>query len=174
VAITIVATAGATDANSYATLAEYAAYMEGRLNAGAFHTGVDERNRSLVEATRELDTLVWVGRKATAEQALAWPRERAESPDSPVGVLYYDNDVVPERVKVATIELALEFLRAGTTDLAALAKGGDVVRRKIDVIETEWAHPSVRARGIARFPRVMQAIGPLLAAGMFGQVRLVR
>lgn len=173
-AVTIIATAGASDANSYETLVEYAAYMDGRLNAGAFHTDAESQKRSLVEATREIDTLVWVGRRATTTQALAWPRERAESPDAPVGVLYYDNDVVPERVKVATSELALEFLRAGTTDLASLPKGGDVVRRKVDVFETEWAHPSARARGIARFPRVMQAIGPLLAFGALGQVRLVR
>ena len=118
-AVTIVATVGSASANSYVTLAECTTYMEARLNSDAFDDAVaDDQNRALVEATRELTVLPWDGLQVTATQALAWPRQWSRDPDSPVQD-YFDTDVVPQRVKDATCELAFQFLKAGTTDLAA-------------------------------------------------------
>lgn len=171
-AVAIVATAGSASANSFVTLAEADTYMESRLNGSTWDAATtDNQNRALVEATRELSARTWLGDRVTAAQALAWPRQWAHDPDSPTSD-YYSTDVVPQRVKDACCELAFQFIKAGTTDVAALDSTDGVVRKKIDVIETEYA-PFSRARGLARYPRVMQLIAPLLARAP-GQLRLVR
>jgi hypothetical protein len=172
-ALTIVATAGADDANSFVTLDEADAYMESRLN-GSTWTGAttDTRNRALAEATRELSPLGWSGHRVSASQALGWPRQWARDPDSPTQD-YYDTGVIPQRVKDACCELAFQFLKAGTTDVAAREKTLDIARSKVDVLETEYVAPHARARGLGRYPRVVTLIAPLLGASA-GQPRLVR
>jgi hypothetical protein len=171
-ALVIVATPGSASANSFVTLAEWTTYIESRLNVGAFAGTDDTNNRALAEATRELSALPYQGERATATQALAWPRAYAPDPDAPLSavvdpvdpwVVYFADDVIPERMKRATYELALEFRKAGTTDLASLKPGLDVIRRKVDVIETEYAEPHARVTGLARFPAVMRELRPLLA-----------
>jgi hypothetical protein len=76
---------------------------------------------------------------------------------------YFDSDVVPTRMKNAQIEYALAFLTAGTTDIAAADPNQGVIRKKTDVLETEWASPYARARGLDRFPRVMRWLHGLLS-----------
>lgn len=169
-AVTIVATAGSATANSFVTLAEALAYTEGRLNASAFNTNTDSQNRALVEAARELDRLTWRGYRADATQALSWPRTGVVDIDAPIdatpgvwtGQPEYDEDEIPDRVKNAQIELAVEFLRAGTTDIAGENRNRGVIRRQTGPIETEW-QPSIRREGIARYPRVISYVKPLLA-----------
>jgi len=160
-AIAIDATVGGASANSFATLAEFTTYMEGRLNSDTFDSATtDEQNRALVEATRELSARVWVGRRASSTQALAWPRDWATNPDSPT-FDYYDNDVIPQRVKNATMELAFQFLVAGTTDIASLDRLAGVKRKRVDVLETEY-DTNRRPTGLYRYPRVMTEVGALI------------
>lgn len=171
-AVAIVATVGSASANSFVTLAEAATYMESRLNGSTWDAAsADNQNRALVEATRELSARQWVGDRVTASQALAWPRQWANDPDSPT-TDYYSTSVVPQRVKDAACELAFQFIKAGSSDVAALDSTAGVTRKRIDVIETEYM-PYGRATGLARYPRVMALVGPLLAARA-GQLRLVR
>jgi hypothetical protein len=154
------------------------AYCEGRLNAGAW-TGADAQLPALVEATRDLSLLPWKGYRATAVQALAWPRTEVVNPDLPNSVgdptaQFYADDVVPQRVKDATCELALQYLVAGTTDLASLSPTAEVIRKKVDVLDTEFARPVDRPQGLARFPRVLQFLGPLLQGLGVGNLALSR
>lgn len=168
-AITLVETPGDADANTYATLAEATAYLEPRLNTSAWDDVASEETQkaALVEATREMDLLPWRGTRVTVTQALAWPREDVPIPDLPDDVSVssdaaeYSTTAIPDRIKDATIELALEFLRSGSTDLSKPDPDRDVIRKKIDVIETEWAKDR-RPRGLARFPRILARIHPLL------------
>jgi len=163
-AVTIVATAGSASANSFVTLAEANTYMEARLNSTLWDAATDDsKNRSLIEATRELGNLSWQGYTAADTQALAWPREWVTDPDSPT-LDYYDSTEIPTRLKNATCELAFQFIKAGTTDVAALDSTSGVIRKKIDVLETEYAEPWTRAKGLARYPRVLGFIRPLLAS----------
>jgi hypothetical protein len=161
-AITIIATAGSASANSFVTLAEAASYMEGRLNATSWETTAttDQKNRALVEATRELSNKTYIGERADTTQALAWPRQMAHDPDSP-NADFYASTVVPQRVKDATCELAFQFIKAGSTDVAALDANYAVKRKRIDVIETEYDNFQ-RKDGLARYPSVLRFIKPLL------------
>lgn len=166
---TLVATVGASTANSFATVDECDVYCDARLNASAWNdeTDDDQKARALIEATRELNTLMYVGSAVTTTQALVWPRQYATDPDSPwlgmSGYLaYFATTEIPQRVKDATCELALQFLIAGTTDLAALDATQGVIRKRVDVLETEWAQPYARPTGLNRFPRVMALVRPLL------------
>lgn len=164
-ALTIDATVGGAATNSFVTVAEMTAYCEGRLNATLW-TGVDAaQTPALVEATRELTTLTWVGTRVTATQAQAWPRRYALNPDAPFGVTWwYDTTSVPQRVKDAACELALQFLKAGTTDIAALPANDGVIEKAVDVLKTRWAHPGNQKRGLARYPSVYRYIRPLLTS----------
>ena len=79
---------------------------------------------------------------------------------------------VPTRVKDAQIELALEFVKAGTTDIAAADPGTGVIEETVDVITTRWT-PYARASGLSRYPRVLSRIGPMLATTA-GSLELAR
>ena len=114
----------------------------------------------------------WDGRKAADTQALQWPRDWVVDPDSP-NHFYYDNDEIPQRVKDAQCEYAFEFIRAGTTDIAAADTNAAVIRKKVDVLETEWSPNGGRPTGIRRYPRIMALISPLLC-GSPGPINLVR
>ena len=163
-AIVIVATVGSASANSFTTLAEWTTYMEGRLNSDDFDDATtDTQNRALAEATRELSAVAWQGQRVDDTQALAWPRDWVIDVDDPT-CNYYDSAEIPGRIKRATYELALAFLKGGTTDLASLDETLNVKRSQIDVIATEYYDPGQRVRGLARFPAVMREIRPLMAA----------
>lgn len=174
-AVVIDATVGGASANSYATLADAETYMEGRLNSTTWDAATtDQKNRALVEAARELQVLAWDGSRVDDTQAMAWPRSWVVDPDDPNGD-YYEETVVPVRVSEAQMELAFQFIRAGTTDLAALDSTDGIIRKKIDVLETEYARPYERVRGLQRYPRVWDRILPLLAAtGTGANVEVVR
>lgn len=166
-AVVIVATVGSASANSYTTLAEANSYMEGRLNSTLWDAASDDScNRALVEATREIDTLFFVGKRASTTQALAWPRDFAVDPDDPNGD-YFATTEIPTRVKNACMELANQFIVAGTTDVAALDSAQGIVREKVDVIEVEYA-PYAKASGLSRYPRVLNWLVPLLDGGVPG------
>lgn len=166
-AVTIVATAGGASSNSFVTLAEADAYMEGRLNSTLWDAATDDsKNRALVEATRELSAMSWCGLRVDDTQALSWPRQLAINPDDP-STAYYETTEIPDRVKWATEELAFEFIRAGTTDVAALDASTGIKREKVDVIEVEYDTVRVLG-GVERYPRVVNWIAPLLNAPVGG------
>ncbi len=167
-AITIVATVGSASANSFVTEVEQIAYMAPRLNPGDWSTVTgstlsETEKAGLVEATRDISVLGWKtpSKRVDGTQILSWPRQFAFDPDSPISD-YYATTVIPQRVKNATMELAFQFVKAGTTDLAALPSDIEKQRTKLDVIETEFVESHNRAKGLRRFPRVWNEISPLL------------
>lgn len=167
--IVIDATPGGATANSFVTEAQAIAYMANRfLNASAWTTfsgtTCQENEKSaLCMATIWLSNLDWEGRRATTTQVLAWPRWSAINPDSPVGFLY-DSTIIPDRVQHATIELALQFLNAGTTDISGLDPNIGVIAKDVGgAVSTRW-QPFTRPKGIVRFPSVYRLIRPLLAS----------
>jgi hypothetical protein len=104
--VTIVATAGAANANSYITLAEFESYLESCLHVSAVVTAAttDTKNRALVTATRLLDQLIeWDGEPTTpGTQALQWPRTDLEDDKGED----LDSETIPQRLKDAACELA--------------------------------------------------------------------
>jgi len=177
----LVETPGSATANTFCTLVEASLYLSGRLNSTAF-TGAsaDDQNTALLEACRDLSRLnSWKGRRTDAVQALSWPRDYVPDPDNPdnagitltgfpftesafTTVTYFDDDVIPDRVKEAQAELALEYLKAGTLDVAGIDPARNVQEETIDVITTRYFSPAQTATGLSRYPRVMTLIGPLL------------
>jgi hypothetical protein len=165
-AVTIDATVGGASANSFALLAAASAYAEGKFPAPTTWTAAsdDDKNRALVSATRWLSSLEWVGAQVDTTQALAWPRQEAPNPVDPNG-FDYETTVIPQPIVDATCELALAFVAAGSTDIAALPRTDGVIRKKVDVLETEYAAPYLQAKALDRYPSVKRLIAPLLASG---------
>ncbi len=161
-AITIVATAGSGSANSFILLTEAETYMEGRGNRALWDAASDpNKDIALAEATQEISLREYSGSRTDDTQALDWPRQWANNPDDPVQS-FFDNDVVPTRIKSATAELAFQFIKQGTTDVAALDKLANVRSKQVDVLKTEYFAGSSTPTGLARYPRVMAYIRPLL------------
>lgn len=177
----IVATAGSATANSFVSEDDAEEYMDARLNASAYtDADSDDQARALIEATRELTVLLYGGTRTDSTQRLAWPRTYAVNPDLPDATLvttatnYFDDDEIPQRIQDATCELALEFLKSGTTDVAGQDKSLLVISKTVGPISTDYAEPYARAQGLSRYPRVMALIGPLLDASATGGLELVR
>lgn len=175
--ITIDATVGGASANSFVTEVEQIAYMATRLNASTWttvsgSTCTDTEKQAMVEATRELSAMNWRGTRAETTQLLSWPRWDVPDPDSPSGFLY-SSTVIPQRIKDATCELAFQFLKSGTEDLASSDPNAGVVESTVDVITTRWESSSSKPQGLQRFTRIQRWIGPLLE-GVPGYLELVR
>jgi hypothetical protein len=162
---TVKADVGAADANSFVTRAAATTYLDARLNSGAWtNASNDDKDRALIEATKTISLLDFIGLRVDEGQALSWPRAEAVNPDSP-GEEEFAADVLPQRVVDATCELALEFLKAGTTDLEGVDETAAIVREKTGPLETEYSEPWARPKGLARFKRVYELLVPLLEDG---------
>jgi len=161
----LTATVGSASADSFVTLAEADDYFDTRLNVTGWTGAVDaDQERALKSATRELTLLAWQGVRVTTTQALAWPRDGCPNPDTTGDGddAFYEETIIPDRVKIATYELALAYLNAGTTDLTLADQNAGVIRKKVGPLETEWS-AGQRVYGWQRFPMVGDAIGPLLS-----------
>ncbi len=105
---TLIATAGASNANSYCTLTEANAYHDVHLYATTW-TDADDDQRiiALIWATRMLDEICdWLGEKVTTTQALRWPRSGVYDRDD----IVISSTVIPTWLKNATAELARHLL----------------------------------------------------------------
>lgn len=139
----ITATVGSASANSYLTIAAADTIAETMLGTLAWTTATtDQKTRALITATRGLDTLDWIGDRATTTQALDWPRT-----DASCGGIDYPDDEIPEQLNYATFDLANALLgtptllQSPTTGSAELVPGvpnKDLRRLKLDVMELEW------------------------------------
>ena len=121
-AVTIDATAGGASANSYLTLADAQAIVDGvgedaDVTAWASAT-TDQTNRALYTATQRLDRERFIGARATNTQALQWPRTGVRRPDTYVNTYsvgfpfrisedYFSETEIPDQIKRAQIELAV-------------------------------------------------------------------
>jgi hypothetical protein len=121
-AITINASVGAVDANSYLTLAAAQAIIDGfvedaDVTAWASAT-TDQKNRALFTATQRLDRERFLGARATDTQALQWPRTGVRKPDTYINTYavgfpfrittdYYTDDEIPQQVQYAQVVLAV-------------------------------------------------------------------
>lgn len=163
-------------ANSFVAEAQVIAYAQTRVNVVGFQGPsalTDAERAAVCDATRELSMRPWAGRRTTFEQALSWPRWSVVNPDSPLGLLY-DSFVMPQRVMDATCELAFEFIKAGTVDIAALDPKIGILSEQVDVLKTQYAPPGARQQGLRRFPRVWILIAPLLDGSMTGATNISR
>jgi len=111
---TLVATAKATNANSYVDVATAATYLSGRPNTTAWdNASTDDQTIACIAATMRLETEVWQGSRTTSTQRLAWPRSGVT--DFEGWPLENGNiDTIPVLIQNATAELALALLQTPT------------------------------------------------------------
>jgi hypothetical protein len=113
-ALTLIATVGAANANSYATRAEGDTYHEGHLYSDDW-TGATTatKEEALVMATRVLDEMyTWAAWSVDPDQALQWPRSGV------MDFLYLStilDTAIPPKLKDATCELARQLIAADRT-----------------------------------------------------------
>lgn len=168
-ALVVITTAGAKDANSYASLEDGNQYHEGHPQGATWTAATeDAENRALVTATRQMDAwFEWDGFVTYVDQALLWPR---------VGVVgrkgyLLDSKSIPDIIRDATIELARSRLSdAGPTDDAdniSRLKAGPVDITFRDEVATFVIPDAVLI--------MVKHIGtPRVARQRFGTSRLVR
>lgn len=147
-AFTVEDGSGIVGANSYMTVAEADTYWADRKN-GADWQSATEKEGALVEASAYLDAAynwVWLnppgGQSSLSpleantplknpNQGLEWPRNAAYNEDTFLLI-----SGVPQRVKDATAELALQALSGAL--LGALDRGGLVKRERVGPLEVEY------------------------------------
>jgi hypothetical protein len=147
-AIVIVATPGAADANSYLTLAAAQLIIDGFVqDADVQHWGsgnTDSRNRALFTATQRLDRERFLGARATDTQALQWPRTGVRKPDTYINTYavgfpfrittdYFTDTEIPTQIQYAQAVLAV-FLH-NNTDALGLSGLEDYKNVKIGSID---------------------------------------
>ena len=122
-AISIVATVGSASANSYITLSDANAIVEGLTpdddvkawEAGS--TSDDYRNRALYTACQRIDRERFLGARADDTQALQWPRDGVRKPDTYINTYatgfpfrittdYFTDTEIPDQIKKAQAVLA--------------------------------------------------------------------
>jgi hypothetical protein len=185
--VTVVATpVGDATCNSYITVAEGDAFLEGELGTLAWATATtDRKNRALIAATKYLDQLLWIGSKATTTQALLWPRSSAAC-----GEKSYAITVIPPEVKYGTFLLAEALLDDPTVmsgnsptisgELITGIPNADLKRAKLDIMEVEFreaAGGSSRVNALSVLPILRDLFGCLCASTPPGGVqgfRIVR
>lgn len=106
-AVTVIVTPGATNANSYISVADATSYFGERLNVSAWtNADADDKARALITATHRLDQERFQGTRAIEDQSLEWPRYGAVDRDG----WLLDSDTIPTAIQRATCELALVLL----------------------------------------------------------------
>jgi hypothetical protein len=107
----LVTTPGASDANSYASLAEADAYFAARLRSTSWTDASDaDQEAALIEAARILDAIVeWTGGAVDDVQVLMWPRTgMATRRGFPIPTS--GSTSIPTELKQAQYELAIRLL----------------------------------------------------------------
>lgn len=139
---TLVSTIGASDANSYLSIADADAIADSMVGTLSWTTATQTNKiRALISATSGLDTLRYIGHKASEEQALLWPRTYANCGDK-----NYNDEEIPREIELCTFDLAEALLSnptllRGSPTTEALVPGipnRDLSRVKLDVLEVEW------------------------------------
>jgi len=142
-AVTVVATAGASNANSYLTVAaadDLANLYLGTLNWASAST--DNKGRALIMASRYLDELGYIGSKASTTQSMLWPRT-----DASCGDWEFTSSEIPQPIKQATFDLAEHLLGdatalsgsgAGSSELIPGIPNANLKRASVDVISVEF------------------------------------
>jgi len=175
--MTIIATPGAANANSFVDMASANLYFASRPWSTTW-TGIASdtlREPYLIHATRLMEYMVtWYGVKTTTTQSLDWPRTMVQDPDYPdtnrdIGVRWIDSTIVPQDIQDACCELALALI---TSDRTQDASSRGLKRAKVGSLEVEFdpsTAPPVMPRAVRN---ILSLYGRFAGSG--GSVELVR
>lgn len=150
--LVLIATPGAANANSYATVAEADAHASYRVGGAAFTALTsDQKIQALVTATRDIDSIGgapygFLGEPTTETQSLEWPR------DVEVGL--------PAALVEATIELAMSYVPLFATSASPFVDPtpANIKSESVGPISTEYFAPGDGATSLDRFPAIVQRL----------------
>ena len=174
-AATINATIKSETANSYVTLTEANSYFETVPDSSTWTDKTDDqKNRSLIAATRWIDTFVFYGDRCDSGQSLKFPRNNYQ-----VDGVELSCSTIPLNVKYAQFELARAL--ANETDAMTGNRGtdGNFSEVKLGDIEVKY---NTESQGIGAvnnifdvYPWLQSYLGAYIlgGAGSF-QMRVVR
>lgn len=163
----IVATLGASDANSYVTLADANVYFTNRMHSSAWES-LDDPSVFLISASRMLDWYTtWKGYKTSEDQSMQWPRTGAIRPSG----VELDDDVLPPEIKIAVYELAFSNISADPTALDEL-EGIDQLKAGSLMIKATTPSTSVPKAPV--IPSHVKNILSDLVINSGGVIRLLR
>ena len=174
-AATINATIKDATANSYVTLTEANSYFETVPDSSTWTNKTDDqKNRSLIAATRWIDTFVFYGDRCDSGQSLKFPRNNYQ-----VDGVELSCSTIPLNVKYAQFELARAL--ANETDAMTGNRGtdGNFSEVKLGDIEVKY---NTESQGIGAvnnifdvYPWLQSYLGAYIlgGAGSF-QMRVVR
>ena len=124
-AVGSVATAGASNANSYITLTECNELIDGLVQDedvvawdNSSTTSTDAKHRALYTACQRIDRERFLGARATDTQAMQWPRTGVRRPDTYINTYavgfpfrittdYFTDTEIPQQVKDAQATMAV-------------------------------------------------------------------
>ena len=138
--VVIDATVGGETSNSYLDLANAEAIAAMIPGGDAWVAATEEeKNMSLVEATRWLETLDYVGRRCTSVQRLKWPRQDAECDGVPASCTD-----IPYKIREAEVLLAIKYVASPSSFPGAgggsnAPSGTFTKRQKLGDLEIEYA-----------------------------------
>ncbi len=146
-----------TDADAYVAAADVTAYATKR--GVVLSATTNEHVESLI--TKAMDFLEtqeprFRGTRVSIDQSLSWPRS-----DVQINGFDFPATAIPKQLKNALCQLAID---ADTLDLMPTSDGREVIKEKVDVIETTYAG-SNSASPQPALTAFFNLLAPLLSSG---------
>ena len=174
-AATINATIKGENANSYVTLSEANDYFDTSPDSSTWTNKTDDqKKRSLISATRWIDTFVFYGDRCDDGQALKFPRNNYQ-----VDGVELACSKIPEGIKYAQYELARALANDTDAITGTTGKEGNISEAKLGDLEVKFNTATQGTGSVNNIMDVYPWLQSYLGAYMLGgagsyQVRLVR
>ena len=174
-AATIIATIKSETANSYVTLTEANSYFETVPDSSTWTNKTDDqKNRSLIAATRWIDTFVFQGDRCDENQALKFPRTNYQ-----VDRVELSCSTIPLNIKYAQYELARALANDTDAITGNTGTAGVPEEVKIGDLEVKYNKSSQSTGTVNNIFDVYPWLQSFLGAYCFGgsgsyQVRVMR
>ena len=174
-AATITATLSSATANSYVTLAEANTYFETVPDSSTWDNKTDDqKNRSLISATRWIDSFVFYGDRCAEDQALKFPRTNYQ-----VDAVELDCSAIPNNIKYAQYELARALANDTDAMTGNIGTNGNIAEAKLGDLAVKYNVASQGTGSVNNIMDVYPWLQSYLGAYMIGgagtfQMRAVR
>jgi len=175
VAATITATLSSATANSYVTLAEANTYFETVPDSTTWdNKSDDQKNRSLIAATRWIDSFVFFGDRCDHGQALKFPRNNYQVDDVELAC-----SAIPVNIKYAQYELARALANDTDAMTGNVGTNGNIAEAKLGDLAVKYNVASQGTGSVNNIMDVYPWLQSYLGAYMIGgagtfQMRAVR
>ena len=174
-AATINATIKDANANSYVTLTEANAYFETVPDSSTWTNKTDDqKNRSLISATRWIDSFVYYGDRCDDGQALKFPRNNYQ-----VDGVELACTLIPQNIKYAQYELARALANDTNAITGTTGKEGNISEAKLGDLAVKFSTSTQGVGSVNNILDVYPWLQSYLGAYMLGgagsfQMRVVR